>query len=123
MSGRGPESEAPEAPVEPAGVPPGARLVWERTDGTRPEFPLSGAPMVIGRDEGAQIRIDEPLVSREHARIEWCEDGFVVFDLGSTNFTRVNGERVMRARLEAGDELRFARAVCRLVVEPPAAGA
>jgi len=107
-------TESPALTTPPAG----ARLVWERADGTRTEFALGTEPIVIGRDDEAGIKIDEPLVSRQHARIEWQADSFVVIDLASTNFTRLNGEKVMRARLEHGDELRFGRAVSRLLLEP-----
>jgi peptidoglycan glycosyltransferase len=87
-----------------------ARLVWERSDGGRVEFALDGDAHEIGRDEDVAIRVDEPLVSRRHARIQKRGDGWVVVDLGSTNFTRVNGERVRREReLEHGDELQFGR--------------
>jgi peptidoglycan glycosyltransferase len=88
-----------------------ARLVWERADGARVEFALEGDAHEVGRDEDVAIRVDEPLVSRRHARVERRGQGWVVIDLGSTNFTRVNGERVRREReLEHGDELRFGRA-------------
>jgi len=90
-----------------------ARLVWERPDGERVEFALEGDTLVVGRGDDASICIDEPLVSRQHARLERREGGWVVVDLGSTNRTRVNGEVVMRERaLADGDELRFARAKC-----------
>ena len=88
------------------------RLVWERADGTRQEFPLAAAIMVVGRDEDADIRVDEPLVSRAHARIERRGSSFVVIDLGSTNLTRVNEEVVAERELHHGDQLRFARARC-----------
>jgi pSer/pThr/pTyr-binding forkhead associated (FHA) protein len=43
----------------------------------------------------------------------------MVVDLDSTNFTRVNGERLRRAReLVHGDELHFGRAVCRFLTGP-----
>lgn len=96
-----------------AGPPPGARLLLQRPDGSLRELPLDRAELLVGRGEEADVVIDEPLVSREHAWLIWEGDAFVVLDLGSTNQTRVNGERVLRARLEPGDELRFARAVCR----------
>jgi pSer/pThr/pTyr-binding forkhead associated (FHA) protein len=87
-----------------------ARLVWERTDGDRVEFPLDADALAVGRDEDVAIRVDEPLVSRRHASIERRGDGWVVVDLGSTNFTRVNGQRVRREReLAHGDELSFGR--------------
>ena len=88
-----------------------ARLVWEKSDGGRVEFPLDGDAHEVGRDADVAIRVDEPLVSRRHARIQKRGDGWVVVDLGSTNLTRVNGQRVRRERkLEHGDELRFGRA-------------
>ena len=93
-------------------VTPGPRLVWERADGSRVDFALTAPVMVVGRDEDADIRVDEPLVSRAHARIEQRGATFFVLDLGSTNLTRVNGEVVAERELSHGDELRFARARC-----------
>ncbi len=96
-------------------TPPAARLVWERKDGSRVDFALTPTPMVVGRDAEADIRVDEPLVSRAHARIEPREGAYALLDLGSTNFTRVNGEVIREHVLRHGDELRFARARCRYV--------
>jgi pSer/pThr/pTyr-binding forkhead associated (FHA) protein len=94
-------------------VSPAARLVWHRPDGQEVEFPLGGEALEVGRDADVAIRLDEPLVSRRHARIERRGEVWVVVDLGSTNFTRVNGERLRRERdLAHGDELRFGRARC-----------
>jgi pSer/pThr/pTyr-binding forkhead associated (FHA) protein len=77
------------------------------------DFPLGDVPLVVGRDEDADIRVDEPLVSRAHARIEPRDAGYAVLDLGSTNKTRVNGDVVAERSLAHGDEIRFARARCR----------
>jgi len=102
-----------------------ARLIWQRSDGSEVEFPLCAPVMVVGRDDGADIRVDEPLVSRAHARIERRGDAFFVLDLGSTNLTRVNGEVVAERSLQNGDEIRFARALCRFVTggaQDPVAG-
>jgi len=112
------------AEESPAGAPP-PRLVWERPDGGRVEFLLNADIMTVGRDETADIRVDEPLVSRLHARIERRGEGHVVIDLGSTNYTRVNGETVGERTLAAGDEVRFGRARCHYlvgVVDPVAGG-
>lgn len=90
-----------------------ARLIWLRAQGEPVEFPLEGEALDVGRDGEAAIRIEEPLVSRLHARLERRGEGWVVRDLDSTNFTRVNGRRIRREHeLEDGDELRFARARC-----------
>jgi pSer/pThr/pTyr-binding forkhead associated (FHA) protein len=90
-----------------------ARLIWQRADGSTVEFPLLAPVTSIGRDAAADIVIDEPLVSRIHARIERRGDRCVLIDIGSTNLTRVNGEVVVEHELAPGDELRFARACCR----------
>jgi two-component system, NtrC family, sensor kinase len=103
---------------------PSARLVWERQDGSRVDFPLGSGPMTVGRDEDADIRVDEALVSRAHARIEPRDGAYAVLDLGSTNLTRVNGEVVSERRLSHGDEVRFARARCQYLEDArdPVAG-
>jgi pSer/pThr/pTyr-binding forkhead associated (FHA) protein len=97
--------------------PPPSRLVWEKPDGSRLEFPLEARPQVVGRDDDADIRVNEPLVSGAHARIEPRGAAYVVYDLGSTNLTRVNGEVVYERELRHGDEVRFARAKCRFLVD------
>ncbi len=90
----------------------GPRLIWFKSDGGEAVFPLGAVPLTVGREEPAEIVIDEPLVSRGHARIERSGDAYVVIDLGSTNGTRVNGVVVQRSPLRNGDEVRFARARC-----------
>ena len=98
---------------------PAARLVWHRPDGQEVDFPLDGEALEVGRDRDAPICLDEPLVSRRHARIEKRGEVWVVVDLGSTNFTRVNGERLRREReLAHGDELHFGRAKCVFMAGP-----
>lgn len=97
--------------------PRSPRLVWERADGSQLQFPLLTSPMTVGRDETADIRVDEALVSRAHARIERRGEAYVLVDLGSTNLTRVNGEVVLERELRHGDEIRFARAKCRFLLE------
>lgn len=101
----------------PAPDPRSPRLVWERADGSQEMFPLVTSPMTVGRDETADICVDEALVSRAHARIERRGDRYVVVDLGSTNLTRVNGEVVLERELHHGDEVRFARAKCRFLLD------
>ena len=75
-------------------MPGGCRIVWEKADGSRIDFPLTADVHLVGREGEADIQMDEPLVSRNHARLEWRADAWVVLDLGSTNYTRVNGNRI-----------------------------
>lgn len=58
------------------------------------EFDLVGAEVVIGRSPECQITIEDPLVSRQHARIAVRSDTAFVMDLGSRNGVRVNGELI-----------------------------
>lgn len=91
---------------------PGARLLWEKGDGSTVEFPLTAAIHLVGREGPADIQVSEPLVSRSHARLERRGEAWVLLDLGSTNFTRVNGNRVGEAELQDGDLVQFGRARC-----------
>ena len=90
-----------------------ARLVWRRPDGHELAFKLEPRALIVGRDEEADLRVDEPLVSRQHARLEPRDGEWLLTDLGSTNFTRVNGDIVTERLLEHGDQIRIARAECR----------
>ena len=91
-----------------------ARLIWKKTDSPADDvsFDLGETPLVVGRDPKCGVFINAPLLSREHARIDFKEGAHVVTDLGSTNFTKVNGERVTEKALKSGDQIHFSRAVC-----------
>ena len=52
---------------------------------------------MLGRGTEADLRIDDPGVSRKHAQISISGDTAVVTDLGSTNRTLVDGQRVGQA--------------------------
>ncbi len=67
--------------------------------------------MVIGRGRSADIVIAEATISRSHAAIGFDRQGFFVQDLGSTNGTLVNGQRIERQPLETEDEIRMGRLI------------
>lgn len=83
--------------------------------------PLEGE-VVLGRDAGCAVALAADDVSRRHARVAPDGDGHVVVDLGSTNGTFVNGERVAARRLAAGDRLRVGAFVAAYVAAGDAAG-
>jgi hypothetical protein len=68
----------------------------------------------VGRSEGSDIFLVDPSVSRNHAALTVQAGGVLVQDLGSTNGTYVNGERVSTARLLPGDVLTFGNTQMRL---------
>jgi hypothetical protein len=61
--------------------------------------------LVIGRNPGCDVVIEDLSVSRWHVRLTFRDGSWVVQDLGSTNGTRCNGRYVGRCRLRPGDEL------------------
>lgn len=66
--------------------------------------------IVIGREEGVDVLIDNPSVSRRHAEIRLGDDGWVVEDLGSSNGTFIRGVKIQGAqRLALGDEIGFGK--------------
>ncbi len=83
-----------------------ARLVVRFGDKTQQIVNLDLPMVTIGRGSGAQIVVDDPLVSREHCRIRLMGDGHLIIDLESRTGTFVNGEKVAGSQiLEHGDEV------------------
>jgi diguanylate cyclase (GGDEF)-like protein len=84
-----------------------------QTAGPEPgkDYPLNlrNRALFIGRDENAEISIDDASVSRRHARLYFEGHGadmsVVLQDLDSTNGTYVNDKTIRRARLEHGDRI------------------
>ncbi|HET6658355.1 MAG TPA: DUF3662 and FHA domain-containing protein [Rubrobacter sp.] len=72
-------------------------------------------PWSVGRSQENDIVINDPNVSRRHARISRADSGFVVEDLGSTNGTMLDGAPIDRERIEGGDELTFGQSTARFV--------
>lgn len=77
-------------------------------------YPLVG-PVVVGRAPDCGLCLDAGGLSRQHARLVPGEEGVLVEDLGSTNGSFVNGQRVQRAVARPGDEIGFDRMRFRLV--------
>lgn len=65
------------------------------------------AVVTLGRSPVATVMIDDPEVSRLHARCAPVDGAFELEDLQSRNGTYVNGERISRHRLALGDKIRL----------------
>ena len=86
--------------------------ILESTDPEQPLFfrLLPGSMKTMGRAPRADFIVDAALVSRLHCRFVLGEgDGLNVEDLGSTNGTWVNGRKVEKAPLTAGDKIKVGR--------------
>lgn len=82
--------------------------------GTR--CPLEGTTL-IGRDPQAALVLSDAGVSFRHARIEDRGDAWAVVDLGSTNGTQIDGERIADHVLEPGERVTFGATVVRFEVQ------
>lgn len=108
------QATRPQQPARPAPEPrrpDPTRRPWLDIDGDR--YPLLGAITVIGRDGVADIVLDDPGISRQHAEIRITHDGphlvGSIRDLGSTNGTFVEGHRITSQRLADGDRVTVGR--------------
>jgi len=61
----------------------------------------------VGRDQNCDVVLSFSTVSRVHAELRVTDRCWQVEDLGSTNGTKVNGDRVVKCRLHSGDTLSF----------------
>jgi hypothetical protein len=90
-----------------------AQRPWLDVDGDH--YPLLAAITILGRDNTADIILDDPGISRQHTEIRVTSDGphlvTNIRDLGSTNGTFVNGERITSQRLADGDRVNVGRTV------------
>lgn len=71
---------------------------------------------VVGRKEDCDLRLDNKSVSKFHCILVKAENTLLVRDLGSTNGTRVNGQRVRRATLHTNDHLNIANLPFKVLV-------
>src|SRR5207244_6372784 len=74
-------------------------------------IPLEREEVILGRALEADVRINDTLVSRQHARVHAVTDpkssrtSYILTDMDSRNGTFLNGRRVERAKLQNGDKI------------------
>lgn len=84
------------------------RLVMRSGPTVGKVFPVDKAEIFVGRDLNNDVVINDPEISRRHARLFQQGNSFVLEDLGSTNGTFVNGQRIMGPNvLRPGDAVTF----------------
>lgn len=101
---------APQQRARPAARPrtrSHGRLVLVGGGSAQPTFELDSSAVTIGRGPANDIALEDDYASTLHARVEARHDGVWVVDVGSTNGTIVNGERIADERkLAPGDVIR-----------------
>ena len=84
------------------------RLVMRSGPSVGKVYPLDRAEAFVGRDLNNDIVINDPEISRRHSRLYAQGNGYVLEDLGSTNGTFVNGQRLLGPYvLRPGDTITF----------------
>lgn len=99
-------TRAPSVPAAPRAVPrtQPVLIIGER------RYAINDSPVVLGRSSEADILIDDTGVSRKHLEIQLQGDRAWAVDLGSTNGSHVNGERLQgRAELFDGSTISMGR--------------
>src|SRR5205823_12121648 len=94
-------------------------------------IPVDGTPAIeinrdltlVGRKESCDLRLEHKSVSKLHCVIVRTDGLLILRDLGSTNGTRVNGQRVRRAALLPNDQIHIASARYRVYLGPDEAPA
>jgi predicted component of type VI protein secretion system len=77
-------------------------LILVRGDGRQSEIPLK-TRAIIGRQTDCQIRIPSSGISRHHCELTLADGKVLLRDMGSSNGTYVNRQKVQQAQLAAGD--------------------
>jgi hypothetical protein len=100
------QSMAPEQLTPDPPTPAGAFLI---IDG-RKHFALERPVINIGRRSDNDLVIEDSHASRQHAQIRAREGRFIIFDLGSTGGTRINGRPIRQHILQPGDVIAIGEA-------------
>jgi len=89
---------------------PTSQLQLNPVNGGRPIVLRRTRPLVVGRDDDCDAVIPDASVSGRHARVEFDGVAWAVTDLGSTNGTWLNGDRLAAStRIEPSDVVQFGR--------------
>jgi len=74
-------------------------------------FPLDGDSYHLGRHSQCEIVLNDPEVSRRHLKLTRSGDEWLIDDLGSTNGTWLNGQRVAKQRIGLGDRVEMGQTI------------
>jgi hypothetical protein len=100
-----PPAARPQTTTMLHGAMGSVRVSWHDSRGAHEK--VFGGDFKIGRDEGCEIHLDDPMISRRHAEVSHSDGLWWIADLGSRNGTLVDGQRVTRIPLPPSCEVRL----------------
>ncbi|HEX9840751.1 MAG TPA: FHA domain-containing protein [Anaerolineales bacterium] len=104
--------------------PSNHKLILSKGTASSQEFELTRSEIIIGRDSTVDVVVPSSAVSRRHARLMREGEGYMLEDLGSSNGTYLNGERLVEQRpLKSGDQIRLGAAATLTYEAPQLIGA
>ena len=107
-------SERGELVIEGLALPLALRFISGKYQGG--EFPLpEEGEIVVGRSSELEMVLVEDMVSRRHAKISVEGGDIFLEDLGSTNGSFVNGEKITRTKLAEGDRILIGTSIIKVV--------
>ncbi|HNB41459.1 MAG TPA: FHA domain-containing protein, partial [Anaerolineales bacterium] len=94
-------------------------LINDQSSTPSKEFELTKSEIIIGREDSVDITIPASAVSRRHARLMLIGENYVLEDLGSSNGTYVNGEKLDKQHtLKSGDKIRLGQIISLVYTAP-----
>jgi pSer/pThr/pTyr-binding forkhead associated (FHA) protein len=95
------------------------KLILSRADEPNQEFILNKPLVTLGRATTNDIVLDEGRISRNHAQVQYTEDGIILTDLNSANGVRVNGQKITETSIQPGDRIEISGCVLEYLVPAP----
>lgn len=99
-------------PIEPGNLQvrnqPGLSVHAELILEDERAYPLTRTVTNIGRRSTNHLVLNDLRVSRMHAQIRYVNNEFIIFDIGSSGGTFINGERIQQHHLRCGDVISLA---------------
>lgn len=83
------------------------------------EFPIENGTIKVGRGGRNDFILSDPSVSSLHLEIESTPSGILVRDMGSTNGTRINGQKIQSTGVEVGSEIQIGQTKLKILFEEP----
>lgn len=93
------------------------RIIMKFNGAVIKELKIDQDEIIIGRDSGNDVQIDNVAVSRKHTKIIRNQNHYLIEDLNSTNGTFVNGKKINKKFLKEDDEISIGKHSLQVILE------